>query len=184
MASFQVYWKHKKLTPGPNHQVTVKFQDSNPKAWTNIYYWIQTRFQVENLKHSIISTMPLDLIQIPTKTARNKILCLPLMPWGVLGAKASVERKISLEKTVNVIVSGYSSQMPFKSFLPLSHWSPQTSGNEGPFCKCSPDPRAPKKTASRLLPDFLSGVFRGCLLSQQPSFKPQDTPSTAINKIS
>lgn len=42
--------------------------------------------------------MPLDLVQIPTKAARNKILRLPLMPWGVLGAKASVERRISLEK--------------------------------------------------------------------------------------
>lgn len=53
------------------------------------------------------------------------------MHWGVLGAKAYVERRMSLEKAR--IVSGYSSQMPmfFRSFLPLSHSSPQTPGNEG-----------------------------------------------------
>lgn len=133
MASFQVYWKYRKLIPGPNHQVTVKFQDSNPKAWTNINFWIQTRFRVENSKHSIISTTPLDLVQIPEKAARNEILWLPLTPWGVLGAKASVERRISLEKARKVIVSGYSSPMPLclRAFLALSHSSPQTSGNEG-----------------------------------------------------
>lgn len=55
--------------------------------------------------------MPLDLAQIPTKAARTKILWLPLMPWGLLGAKASVERRLLLEKVRKVIVSGYSSQM-------------------------------------------------------------------------
>lgn len=133
MASFQVYWKYRKLTPGPNHQVTVKLQDSNPKAWTNTNFWIQTRFQVENSKHSIICAMPLDLVQIPTKATRNEILWLPLTPWGILGAKASVERRISLEKARKGIVSGYSSQMPLhlRRFLVLFHSSPQTSGNKG-----------------------------------------------------
>lgn len=183
MASLQVYWKYRILIPGPNHQVTAKFQDSNAKAWTNINFWIQTRFRVENSKHSLISTMPQDLVQIPTKAARNEILWLPLAPWGALGAKISVQRRISLEKARKVIVSGYRSQMPLclRAFLPLSLSSPQTSENEGNSASAV---LCLKNTSSRLLPDFLSDVFWGCLLSQQSSFKSQDTPSTAITKIS